>query len=289
MNLNSKKILRNLRKGLEKIGNREENPEPWVDYDYLPWFDEDFSEYFSDPQINPNIRTEESTKVECDFLETKFYMGKILELACGEGRTALELSRRGYFVTGIDCGAGAIKRAGNKALKENLKVEFLLGDITEIEINDKFKGIYWLFANVNQFPKEKIQKILIHIENLLEKDGLFVCEFTDILGIPFKRDREQHWYYCTTSVYGKDREQFILNESIYDIRKNCKIERDYVIFLDTGEVKEYGQCFQYYSTKEIEEMLFRANLEINDFYSGWFQTPPSIQYPPSIFIASLVL
>lgn len=55
---------------------------------------------------------------ECDFLEQEFNFDKslkILDVGCGTGRHAIELTKRGYKITGIDRSESQLERAREKA------------------------------------------------------------------------------------------------------------------------------------------------------------------------------
>jgi len=58
------------------------------------------------------------TAGECDFIEKEINFDKslkILDVGCGTGRHAIELTKRGYQVTGIDLSESQLKRAKEKA------------------------------------------------------------------------------------------------------------------------------------------------------------------------------
>ncbi len=88
---------------------------------------------------------------ECDFIETIFQkftseVKTVLDLGCGTGSHALILSRRGYKVTGIDRSEDMLKIAKKRASNENLAVEFIKGDITNIDLKKKFDAVIAMFA-----------------------------------------------------------------------------------------------------------------------------------------------
>ena len=68
----------------------------------------------------------QGTVGECDFIEGELKFDKslkILDVGCGTGRHAIELTKRGYPVTGIDLSETQIKRAREKAAEEYADLE----------------------------------------------------------------------------------------------------------------------------------------------------------------------
>jgi len=88
------------------------------------WYEELFENYAQ------NYDTEEFTKGtvgECDFIEKENNYDKtinILDVGCGTGRHSIELSKRGYSVTGIDLSESQLKRAKHKASAQSLIIDF---------------------------------------------------------------------------------------------------------------------------------------------------------------------
>lgn len=68
---------------------------------------------------------------ECDFLEQEFQYNKkmnLLDVGCGTGRHAIELTRRGYNITGIDLSEAQLVLAKEKAREAGLTIPFLQAD-----------------------------------------------------------------------------------------------------------------------------------------------------------------
>jgi 2-polyprenyl-3-methyl-5-hydroxy-6-metoxy-1,4-benzoquinol methylase len=55
--------------------------------------------------------------------------GTALDLACGEGRNAVWLAKRGWEVTGVDFSSVALDRARQMATEEGVDVEWVEGDM----------------------------------------------------------------------------------------------------------------------------------------------------------------
>jgi len=81
------------------------------------------------------------TSGECDFIEKELDFNKsvkIIDVGCGTGRHSIELSKRGYSVTGIDLSESQLERAKEKALKENLRISFLKHDARKLPFDNQF-------------------------------------------------------------------------------------------------------------------------------------------------------
>ena len=78
---------------------------------------------------------------ECDFVEKEIKFDKslkILDVGCGTGRHAIELTKRGYHVTGIDLSESQLKRAKEKEKAENLFIDFQRQDARNLPFNSEF-------------------------------------------------------------------------------------------------------------------------------------------------------
>ena len=78
---------------------------------------------------------------ECDFLEQELNHNKllkILDVGCGTGRHSIELTKRGYSVTGIDFSEAQLASAREKAAKENLKIDFQKHNARNLPFNKEF-------------------------------------------------------------------------------------------------------------------------------------------------------
>lgn len=63
---------------------------------------------------------------------------RILDLACGNGRHALELTRRGFEVVGVELAGPLVEVAREDAEKEGLEVTYVQADLREMDFADEF-------------------------------------------------------------------------------------------------------------------------------------------------------
>lgn len=78
---------------------------------------------------------------ECDFIEKEIASNKkskILDIGCGTGRHAIELTKRGYKVVGVDLSDSQLKRARQKAKEQNLTIDFQKQDARQLPFKNEF-------------------------------------------------------------------------------------------------------------------------------------------------------
>lgn len=78
---------------------------------------------------------------ECDFLEKELNFNKelkIIDIGCGTGRHSIELSKRGYEITGIDLSESLLQKAREKAIQNGLHINFLRHDARNLPFENQF-------------------------------------------------------------------------------------------------------------------------------------------------------
>lgn len=123
---------------------------------------------------------------ECDFIETELKSDKslkILDVGCGTGRHAIELSKRGYLITGIDLSVSQLTKAREKAEKDQLIIDFQQQDARNLPFKDDFDVAIMLCEG--GFPlmetDEMNYEILKSVSNSLRVCGKFI--FTTLNGL----------------------------------------------------------------------------------------------------------
>jgi len=102
------------------------------------WYETLFDNYGK--QYDQEVFTQ-GTIGECDFIESELNFNKnlkILDVGCGTGRHAIELTKRGYQVTGIDLSDAQIARAKEKAHAQGLEIGFFVEDARNLPYNEDF-------------------------------------------------------------------------------------------------------------------------------------------------------
>jgi len=102
------------------------------------WYESLFENYAK--KYDEEVFTQ-GTLGECDFIEAEACFEKslrILDVGCGTGRHSIELSRRGYTVTGVDLSESQLAGAREKAARENLSIDFRKHDARNLPFKNEF-------------------------------------------------------------------------------------------------------------------------------------------------------
>ena len=108
------------------------------------WYEKLFENYSSNYDKEQFTK---GTKGECDFIENELQCDRSLEIidvGCGTGRHAIELTKRGYSVTGIDLSEAQLKKAREKADQNNLTIEFVKHDARKLPFENRFDAAIML-------------------------------------------------------------------------------------------------------------------------------------------------
>jgi 2-polyprenyl-3-methyl-5-hydroxy-6-metoxy-1,4-benzoquinol methylase len=147
------------------------------------WYESLFENYGQ--KYDSEIYTQ-GTNGECDFIEEELKFNKslkILDVGCGTGRHTIELSKRGYSVTGIDLSESQLKRAREKAESNRLKIDFQKQDARNLPFDNEFDAAIMLCEGGFSLMEtdEMNNEILKNVTKSLRGNGKFI--FTTLNGL----------------------------------------------------------------------------------------------------------
>jgi D-alanine-D-alanine ligase len=168
----------------------------------------------------------------------------ILDLACGQGRHALELSRRGFRnVYGLDRSHFLINKARQINQSEGLSVSFKEGDARKLPYpTDTFDVVMILGNSYGYFESvEDDMKILKEVFRVLKPRGRFLVDVAD--GSYLKEHfnpRSWEWidknhFVCRERSLASDNQRLISREVISNIKKGVIVDQFYAERLYTRE------------------------------------------------------
>jgi SAM-dependent methyltransferase len=147
------------------------------------WYEELFENYTIKYD---NESFTQGTIGECDFIEKEINYDKnvrILDIGCGTGRHSIELAKRGYKVVGIDLSESSLKRAKEKALEQNLSIDFQKHDARNLPFLQEFDLIIMICEGAFSLMEtdEMNFQILQNAAKALKSNGKLI--FTTLNGL----------------------------------------------------------------------------------------------------------
>lgn len=124
----------------------------------------------------PNEKFYSITQPSREFIEEwlkKECMDKqVLDYCCGDGKLTTFLAKNKANVAGIDISEVSIKKAKENARKENVKINFVLGDAENTTFSDNQFDIIYEFGSLHHLDLENAYKELARI---LKPEGKILC------------------------------------------------------------------------------------------------------------------
>ena len=193
----------------------------------------------------------------------------VLDLACGTGKMTIELSRRGYDMTGVDYSPEMLDRARGEAEAAGQDILWLCQDITEFELYGTVDLIISLCDSLNYITDaDELSEVFRLVNNYLESGGIFCFDMNS--------------EYKFENVYA-DNAYVLEDEGIYCGWQNAYDPETRLcqFYLSLFEQKADGsftradevQTERCYELDEIKAALARANLELLGVWSDFDDSP----------------
>lgn len=135
------------------------------------WWERFFSEDYLMSVIAPS---QAQIGKQVDFIEQSLGVSKggtILDVGCGLGLHAVELTRRGYLVVGLDLSLAMITRAAELAQEQQLKLNVVHADIREMEFDGAFDGVICMGTTFGFFDDDANRDVLARLYQALRPGG----------------------------------------------------------------------------------------------------------------------
>jgi len=101
----------------------------------------------------------------------------LLDVACGTGSHAIQLSRLGFEVTGVDISADMLKHARRKAREARQRINFERQDLMTLKSSREFDVVTCLFDSIGYLRTDaRIRTALRNMRRCLRTDGLLFLE-----------------------------------------------------------------------------------------------------------------
>jgi len=225
-------------------------------------------EYQEQPQYFDVFNTDETTEAKNSVIEkilAKHHVKTVLDVTCGTGSQVFYLKQHGYQVVGSDFSPELIKIARQKALKQNVNVQFLDGDMRTVQTG-QFDAVISIFNAIGHLTKPDFLQALANINKNLHDGGLYVFDIFNLNAMTEKvvHDLAMDWH----KTVGDDNIHKTQYSTIDKANGQLTSYNSYEITNGAGTLTKFKSHFtlQIYSATQLRETLTSSGFEVLDQY-----------------------
>jgi len=223
-----------------------------------PWWED----LFNDDFIRTMAKiTDGDIAREANFIEESLGCeagATILDLACGTGRHAVELARRGYQVVGFDLSLAMLARASDEAQDRKQKINFVQGDMREMTFEETFDGVFSWNTSFGYFEDEKNAAVIAKVHRALKKGGQFLLDVVN-RDCVIRQAPSLAWFEGDGCI--------CMDEMQIDfITSRMRVKR--TLMMDDGRTKEIEYSIRIYSLHELGKMLHDNGFRVAEVSGG---------------------
>jgi SAM-dependent methyltransferase len=234
-----------------KVDAKAARGKPW----FVDLFDEDYLRTL--PFLTP-----QATQAEAEFVIEAMSLApgaQVLDVGCGYGRHAMELAARGFHVVGLDLSTPLLVRGGEEAHRRGLTINFIRGDMRELDFENQFDAAYSLFSTFGYFDDETNKKTLQNIARALKPNGKVLIEILN---------RDYVIADLPTRVWWEGDGCVVLEEVELNYFSS-RIQVNRSVVFDDGRQLEQEISVRAYSLHEVGKLMHAAGFRVLEVSGGY--------------------
>lgn len=222
-----------------------------------------FETWFDSPYYHILYKNRDDREAEAFLDQLISYLNpapgaKILDVACGRGRHAVYLNKKGFDVTGFDLSENNIEFVKDF---ENDHLQFFLHDMREIFRVNYYDIVINLFSSFGYFEKERDnQRCLIANATALKPGGIFVFDYFNSENILRK---------------GNSKHAKVVDGIEFNIQKEIhgNVITKHIDFNDQGKSFHFEEQLILSSAESLKKYVVDAGLKIIDIFGCYTLKP----------------
>jgi SAM-dependent methyltransferase len=238
-----------------------------------------FETFFQGPAVElwTRVMTPALTMQEVDFLARTLEVAPhshILDVACGNGRHAIELARRGCKVTGVDLSDEflASARAGSAAVNG---LEWVKGDMRDLHVTGPFDGAYCFGNSFGYLDYSGVQALLSALARALKPGAKLVLD-TGVTAESILPTLQPRGWYRAGDILMLSERRYVAEASRLDI--------DYT-FIVSGNMEAHATSSYVLTVMELTRLLDGAGFNVVSLNGGLAGEPFQLGSPRLILSA----
>jgi SAM-dependent methyltransferase len=225
------------------------------------WYKEFFDKYYL--QFLGHKKNLLETKRETKFIYQVLNLAKrakILDLACGFGRHAVRLAKKGFDVTCLDLNQNLLELAKKSAKQSRAPLRTVQSDMRDIPYQNEFDAVINMFSSFGYFKDERENlRVLRAVAKALKTNGVFLLDLPNKNWMLTKVNKK-NWQNLNNT--------YILEERSWNKKKNIYFNEITLIKLNKTRKKIYT-LLHLYELSEIKKKFEKVGFEILRLYGDY--------------------
>lgn len=237
-------------------------------------------DYFGDDYLRLYQFPPERTDPEVAFLVTELTKripptGRVLDLACGQGRHAVPLAREGFQVVGLDYQASLLQVAAHAAAQAGVRVPFVRGDMRQLPFDEAFDAVVCLFSAFGYFSDTENAGVLTEVARALRPGGWFVLDVANRDAL-LCHVQPRNWKRLPDG-------SLVISEWTWDVATGRYTHWQLLIAGDRQ--RSYSHSVRVYACTELLALCAQAGLVVEALHGGFRGEALTLDAPRMVLIA----
>ncbi len=212
------------------------------------WWEDFFNDDYLRTVPPPNPK---QVRRQCDFIEQRLGLAAgatVLDVGCGLGLHAVELTRRGYVVVGLDLSLPMLSRAADEAQDQGFKINFLHADMREMSFEGAFDAVLSWGTTFGYFEDDANRTVLERMHRALKPGGLLLLDVVN-RDYVVRSQPNNVWFEGDGCVVMEETQCNFITSRLHVKR---------TVMLDDGRQRESAYSVRLYSLHELGQMLHKS-------------------------------
>ena len=230
----------------------------------LPIEYQQYPEYFDIPA---NARHEDEKNQVIANVLARYAPKTVLDMTCGTGAQVFHLLKLGYEVIGSDLSPPLVEIAKDKAAKQNINVQFVVGDIRYVQ-QGQFDVVITIDNAIGHLVKEDFAMALGNIYKHLNSGGIYVFDILNLDAMTDEVIEADSKKMTGASIAADGAKIYNVRCSTIDRKRGLLTSNEAITIQKNGEEKQIkNTCsLQIYTMNELRELLSNNGFQVIEQY-----------------------
>lgn len=232
--------------------------------------------------LTENVEYSRRADYICSLLsENGINGGLLLDLACGTGSMSIELSKRGFDVTGVDLSGEMLSEAQNKMYECGEKILFLCQDMRSLDLYGTVGCAVCTLDSLNHLTDENdLLKTFRNVALFLEDNGIFIFD----MNTPYKH---REILGNNSFIYELDNLFCVWQNTLSDDGVTVEINLDFFENQGDNTYTRYSENFfeKAYESEKVKSLLEQADFTFINEYKELTTDAPDESTERTVFVA----